>query len=133
MHGAVQRMIKSQGREYTIRNASGGGGRDTPSYSDDGTLRGVLEQRDRPTTVKDSSGEEIVSDLQIRAVDVDATIRAAGHSDGYPTKLVVKVLQPHYGSGAYAGGSYSYGERVYRVLDEHVEDAGVQVLTVVKD
>ena len=115
MHGAIHRMIQSQGREYTIRNASGGGGRDTPSYSDDGTLVAVLERRGLPRTVTDSDGTEVKADIEIRTVPGDAvTIRQAGSADGYPTKL--------------AGPTATY-----RVLHKHVEDSDVTVLTVVED
>lgn len=116
MHGPAQRLIKKRGREYTVRNASGGGGgRDVPDYSDDGTLVGVLEQRGRPTTVTDSSGEEVESDLEIRAVDVTPAIREAGSAAGPPTKL------------AHPDG------QTFEVLAKHPEDSGVTVLTVVRD
>lgn len=117
MHGPVQRLIQSQGSAYNVMNATGGGGRDTPSYSFDVQLVGVLERRGRPRTVTDSSGTEIGADLEIRTVPVDGTtLREAGSADGYPTKLV----------GGRAG-------KTYRVLHKHVEDGGVTVLTVVED
>lgn len=114
MHGPAQRLIKAQGTDYTIRNASGGGGRDVPNYSDDGTLRGVLEERGQPTTMRDSSGEEVESALQIRAVydSSTTTIREAGSSGGYPTRL-------EHPDGF-----------TYEVLAIHPEDSGVTVLTV---
>ena len=74
MHGPAQRLITSRGKEYTVRNASGGGGRSSPDYSDDGTLTGVLERRTRPTVETLSSGEAVESELEIRAVDVGPTI-----------------------------------------------------------
>jgi len=114
MHGPAKRLIQPQGVEYTVRNASGGDGRDPPSYSDDGTLTGVLEQRSMPTVESLSSGEDVESDLEIRAVDVGPPIVGAGEED-YPTKLV-------HPSG-----------RAFEVLTTHPEDSGVTVLTVVRD
>jgi len=116
MHGPIARLIQSQGREYQLQNASGGGGRDTPSYSDGGTIVGVLERRGRPQTATDSSGTEVETDLEIRAVPDDGTqLRPAGSNDGYPTLL-------EHPTGA-----------EYRLLDMHEEDGGVTVLTVVED
>jgi len=116
MHGAIARLIKSRGKEYQLQNASGGGGRDTPSYSDDGAIVGVLERRGRPQTATDSSGTEVETDLEIRAVPDDETmLRPAGSADGYPTLL-------EHPTGA-----------EYRLLDVHEEDGGVTVLTVVED
>ena len=116
MHGAIARLIQSQGKEYQLQNASGGGGRDTPSYSDGGTIVGVLERRGRPQTATDSSGTEVETDLEIRAVPDDGTqLRPAGSNDGYPTLL-------EHPTGA-----------EYRLLDMHEEDGGVTVLTVVED
>jgi len=116
MHGPIQRMIAKQGAEYTVQNATGGGGRDTPDYSDDGTVVGVLEQRGMPRTVTDSSGTDIESDLEIRSLPDDSvTIREAGSADGYPTNLV-----------------HPQGQ-TYRVLASFPEDSGVTVLTVVRD
>lgn len=115
MHGPAQRLIRKQGREYTVRNASGpSGGRDSPDYQDDGTIVAVLEQRGRPRTVSLSSGEDVESDLELRAiVDDTTTIREPG--DGHPTKLV-----------------HPEG-KVYRVVAETPEDGGVTVLTVVRE
>jgi hypothetical protein len=116
--GAVSRLIESEGKEYTIRNASGGGGRDSPDYSDDGTLVGVIERRTRSASVETlSSGEEVESDLEIRAVydSGSTTIREQGHSDGYPTKLV-----------------HPNGQ-TYEVVATFDEDAGVTILSVVRD
>ena len=116
MHGAIARLIKSRGKEYQLQNASGGGGRDTPSYSDGGTIVGVLERQGRPQTATDSSGTEVETDLEIRAVPDDGTqLRPAGSNDGYPTLL-------EHPTGA-----------EYRLLDMHEEDGGVTVLTVVED
>jgi hypothetical protein len=116
MHGPIARLIRSQGREYQLQNASGGGGRSTPSYSDDGTLVGVLERRGRPQTATDSSGTEVETDLEIRAAPDDETmLRPAGSADGHPTLL-------EHPTGA-----------EYRLLDVHEEDGGVTVLTVVED
>lgn len=114
MLGPVKRMIASQGSEYTVRNASGGGGRDTPDYSDDGTLTGILERRSRPSVETLSSGEEIASELEIRAVDIGPDIVGAGDSD-YPSKLV-------HPSG-----------QTFEVVATYPEDSGVTVLTVVRD
>lgn len=116
MYGAIQRMIKSQGREYQLQNATGGGGRSTPSYSDDGTIVGVLESRGMPQTATNSDGTEVETDLEIRSVPDDGTtLRPAGCDEGYPTLL-------EHPSGA-----------EYRLLDMHEEDGGVTVLTVVED
>ncbi|WP_323190457.1 hypothetical protein [Halostella sp. PRR32] len=116
MHGPVARMIQSRGSEYQLQNASGGGGRDTPSYADDGTIVGVLESRGMPQTVTNSDGQEIETDLEIRAVPDDTTtLREAGSADGYPTLL-------EHPSG-----------KTYRLLDTLPEDGGVTVLTVVED
>jgi hypothetical protein len=114
MHGPAQRLIKSRGTEYTVRNASGGGGRSSPDYSEDGTLTGVLERRTRPTVETLSSGETVESELEIRAVDVAPTIVGQGGSD-YPSKLVHPDGQ------------------TFEVVTSHPEDSGVTVLTVVRD
>lgn len=117
MHGPIQRQIASRGSAYNVFNASGGGGRDTPQYSFDVQITGTLERRGRPRTVKDSDGNEIEADLEIRSVPDDTvTIREAGSADGYPTKLT--------------GGPVS---KTYRVLHKHAEDGGVTVLTVTED
>jgi len=115
MHGPTQRLIQKQGVKYQVRNAGGGGGRDTPSYGDDGTLVGVLEQRGIPQTVTDSDGTEVESDLELRTLPDNVTLREAGSADGYPTKLV-------HPSG-----------QTYRLLATFPEDSGVTVLTVVRD
>jgi hypothetical protein len=116
MKGPANRLIRSQGVEYTVRNADGGGGRDTPDYSDDGTVVGVLEQRGMPRTATDSSGTDVESDLEIRVIPDDSVlIREAGSADGYPTKLV-----------------HPQGQ-IYRVLATTPEDSGVTVLMVVRD
>lgn len=116
MQGPAARLIAILGVEYTIRNASGGaGGRDTPDYSDDGTVTGVLEQRGMARTSTDSAGEEVDSDLGIRAVLDGQTILPAGTADGYPTLLV-------HPNGI-----------TYRVVDHHPEDSDVDVLSVVRD
>lgn len=117
MHGPQQRLIQSQGTEYTVRNASGGGGRDTPTYSEDGTLVAVIEQRSLPRTVSDSDGADVEANLELRAVlDDSITLREAGAGDGYPTKLESNTTSV-----------------VYQVVDQHVEDGGITVLTVVED
>lgn len=115
MRGPARRMIIAQGRQYTVRNSSGGGGRDTPSYADDGTVHGILEQRGMPRTVKASDGTEIQTDLEIRVAESgDLTLRGAGDPNGYPSKLV-----------------HPSGE-VYEVVAVFPEDSGVTVLTVVR-
>lgn len=113
MPGAIQRLVQKQGTEYSILNASDDGGdRTTPSYASDGTLVGVLEQRGMPTTVTLSSGEEVETNLELRAVvDDTTTLVEAGESD-YPTKL-------EHPSG-----------QTYRVLARFPEDSGVTVLTL---
>jgi hypothetical protein len=110
-------MIRRQGREYTIRNATGGsGGRDTPDYADDGTLTAILERRRRPQTMTDSAGEDLETSLQLRAVpDASVTLQPAGTAGGYPTLLV------------HPDGP------TYRLIDDLPEDGGVRVLTVVRD
>jgi len=116
--GAVSRLIESEGEDYTIRNATGGGGgRDVPDYSDDGTLTGVLELRSRTAqTTTDSSGEEVETNLIVRAVvDSSTTIREAGESGGWPTLL-----------------DHPDGQ-TYRVVAKFSEDSGVTVLSVVRD
>jgi hypothetical protein len=115
MLGPIVRHIDRAGSDYTVRNASGGGGRDAPSYSDTGTIRAVLEQRNSPARTTDSSGADVESDLEIRALTEGVTIREAGDSGGYPTKLV------------HPNG------RTYQVLASHPEDSGVTVMTVVRD
>lgn len=114
MTGPERRLIKSQGREYTVRNASrSGSDRDVPTYSDDGTLIGVLEQRGLPVTRTDSAGTDIESDLEIRAVDIGPDMVDQGASD-WPTKLV------------HPDG------RTFDVLATTPEDSGVTVLTVMR-
>lgn len=115
MHGQAKRLIQKMGRTYTVRNATGGsGGLDTPAYSDDGTVVGVIERRSRPQAMTDSAGEDADGEAQIRVVpDGGVTIQPAGAADGYPTRLV------------HPGGA------TYEVVDEFVEDGGVHVLTVV--
>ena len=113
MLGPIARHIEQRGSDYTVRNASGGGGRDAPSYSDDGTIRAVLEQRDRAERTTDSSGADVESDLELRALADGVTIREAG--DGYATKFV------------HPNG------RTYQAVATHPEDSGVTVITVVRD
>lgn len=118
MLGPIQRLIQAEGQEYQLRNATGGGGRDTPSYGDDGTLVGVLERRGMSgaRTATDSDGTEVETDLEIRAApDGTTTLRPAGSADGYPTKLV------------HPNGT------TYRLLDTHEEDGGVTVLTILTE
>ena len=107
-------MLQSRGVEYTLRNASGGGGRSSPDYSDDGTLTGALERRTRPTVETLSSGETVESELEIRAVDIGPTIVGQGNSD-YPSKLVHPDGQ------------------TFEVVTTHPEDSGVTVMSVVRD
>jgi len=118
MKGAERRAIKGSGKTYAVRNASGGsGGRDTPDYSGDGTLTAVLEQRGRPQTATDSDGTEIETDLELRAVVPDGTtIREAGESGGWPTKL-----------------DHPDRNATYRVMATRLEDGGVTPITVVRD
>lgn len=110
-------MIKSQGREYDVYNADGGGGRSVPDYGDepDGTLVGVLEQRSRsPSAASDSDGTDVETDLEIRSVVDDLEIRPMGSANGYPTKL------------EHPNGT------VYDVVRAHEEDGGVTVIAVVE-
>lgn len=113
MTGAIQRLIRQQGREYTIRNATDDGSdRSTPDYSDDGTLTGVLERRSRTASIDSlSSGEELESALELRTVLDNQTVREVGEVD-YPTKLVHPDGQ------------------TYRVLARFPEDSGVTVLSL---
>lgn len=119
MLGPLTRHIEARGSDYTVRNASrsatGNDGRNAPSYSDDGTIRGVLEQRDRAERVTDSSGAEVESDLQVRALAAGVTLYEAGDSGGYPTKLI------------HPNG------RTYQAVATHPEDSGITVITVVRD
>lgn len=117
MLGPIARMIQSQGREYDVYNADGGGGRSTPSYGDepDATFTGVLESRGRPQTGTDSDGNEIETDLEIRGVpDAGTTIWPMGSNNGYPTKL-----------------EHPNGTE-YDVVNKHEEDGGVLVLAVIE-
>lgn len=114
MHGPLQRQIRQRGREYTIRNATDSGGdRTVPDYSDDGTLVGVVEQREQPSVASLPSGEEVDADLELRAVydSTATTIRESGVDD-YPTKL-------KHPDGL-----------TYRVLVKHPEDSDVTVLSL---
>jgi len=115
MHGPIARMIQSQGQAYTVRNASGGGGRSTPSYSETGTVTAVLESRGMPQTATDTDGTEVETDLELRVVDDGVTLVPAGSGEGYPA-----LLDGPNG-------------RTYRLLDTYVDDGGVTVLTVVTD
>lgn len=115
MQGAIKQLIRSQGSEFDVQNATGGSGRDVPSYSKDGTLIGVLDRRGQPRTVTDTDGTEVEADLEIRAI-LDGTISINDVDEaGYPTRLV-----------------HPSGER-YRVMHTYSEDSGVSVLTVVED
>lgn len=116
MMGPQARNIRQRGREYTIKNASDSNAdRTVPSYSGDGTLVGVLERRSQPTVVTLPSGDEIETELQLRAViDSTTTIVEAG-SDDYPTKL-------DHPDGL-----------SYRVLVKHPEDSGVSILSVERE
>lgn len=115
MHGSQQRHIRQRGVEYEVYNASGGGGRDTPDYNlsgtPDDTVVAVLERRGQAQTVTLSSGEEVDTRLQLRAVLDGQTIREAGQAN-YPSKLV-------HPDGL-----------TYDVLVKHPEDSGVTVLTI---
>jgi len=122
MVGPTKRLIQKQGREYEVYNAADSGGdRTTPNYGLDGnpdnTLIGVLERRSRaPSTVTDSSGDDIESTLELRAVfDSSETTIVEAAEDDYPTKLV------------HPDGP------VYRVLAKFPEDSGVTVLTLERD
>jgi len=115
MIGPQARNIRQRGVEYTIRNATDSGGdRTTPSYSDDGTVVAVLERRGQAQTVTRSSGEQVDTRLEMRAVLDGQTIREAGQTN-YPSKLVHPDGQ------------------TYDVLIRHPEDSGVTVLTVHRD
>jgi len=116
MKGAASRLIRQRGREYTVENASGGDGRDVPTYSPDGTIVGVLERRGMPRTMTDSAGEEIQTDTELRAVvDDGVTIQPAGTADGYPSKLI-----------------HPNGNE-YRAIQSHPEDSGVTVIALIRD
>lgn len=117
MRGPARRLILAQGREYTVRNTpegAGGGGRDTPTYSDDGSVIGVLEQRGMPRTVTDSSGSDIQTDLEIRVVESGGISFHGSGETNYPSKLV-------HPSG-----------QTYTVVASFPEDSGVTVLAVVR-
>lgn len=115
MKGAIESLIQHEGEDYTVRNATASGARDAATYSDDGTIRAVLEQRSRPRTVTDSAGTEIEADRELRAiVDSGQTLRTAD-ADNPPSKLV------------HPDGP------TYRLLDRHYEDSAVDVLLVTLD
>lgn len=117
MHGPARRLIESQGREYGVYNAAGDGrGIESPDYGSapDTTIVGVLEQRGSPRSVSRSSGEDVESDLEIRAV-VDDSVTLRGAGAGHETLL-----------------EHPSGQR-YRVLGVLPEDSGVTVLTVVRE
>jgi len=114
MIGPERKAINAVGKTYDVRNATGGGGRSSPYYSGDGTLTGVLERRGTPTTETLSSGEDVETDLEIRAVDPEPAIIGQGRSD-YPTKL-----------------THPDGD-VFEVIDTVPEDGGITVITVVPD
>lgn len=116
MKGPLERMIRQRGEEYTVRNATGGSGRESPSYSDDGSVTGVIERRGQPRVTTDSAGEDVEVDLEIRVADTSGTtITESGASDSYPTRLI------HPDGNEYV------------VLEAHPEDSNVTVLSVVRD
>lgn len=115
MKGAIRRVIRSQGVEFDVRNASSSSGdRTTPSYADDGTVMGVTKTSTGPTVETTSAGEEINVDLEIRAIiDGTTTIVDAGTTEN-PTKLI----HPD---------GYEY-----QVLAVYPEDNNVAVMTVTR-
>jgi hypothetical protein len=116
MIGPQARNIRQRGVEYTIRNATDSSGdRTTPSYSDDGTLVGVLERRGMATVETLSSGDEVETDLELRAVVDDSGALVEAAEDDWPTKL-------EHPDGL-----------VYRVLAKYPEDSGVTVLTLERE
>lgn len=116
MKGAIGRMIQSLGKEYTVLNADGDtGDRQTPNYTEDGTIFGVLESRSRPATEATSSGEEVSADMQIRTLNADdITLVEQGEFD-YPTKF-------EHPDGY-----------TYELIADQPEDSDVTVLIVVRD
>lgn len=117
MTGPERRLIKQMGKDYTVKNASGGsGGRELPSYSGSNTVTAVLERRGMPKAETQSDGTEVETDLELRAiVPSGMTITPAGESSNAPTKL------------EHPNGT------MYRVLATHEADSGVDVLTVMED
>lgn len=131
MKGAAYRLIRKLGTEFDVQNATRdpgpttieedetstqsqtytSGDRTTPTYEPVGTVRATLEERRTPGTERDSSGEEVDHDLELRAVDVDVELFEAGDDD-WPTRFVHR-------SGT-----------VYELVASHEEDTGVMVLAV---
>lgn len=114
MNGPTRRLVRKLGKEYTVKNAPReGGDRETPNYDEDGTVTAVLEQRQMPRVERDSHGEEIEVNLELRVADADAEqLHGAGSESHWPTRL-------EHPSG-----------RVYEAVDVHQEDGGVWVITV---
>lgn len=127
MDGSAQRLIKKLGTEYTVRNASETtGDRETPTYSDDGKIVAVLEQRGQPRTVKDSSGEEVDADLELRAL-IDPTVYGDGYADDYGAQTIRET-----GDAGYPSKLVHSSGQVFEVLAITPEDSGVTVMTVVR-
>lgn len=114
--GPYRRMVQQRGREYEVRNATGGGGdRTVPSYPEDpdATLVGVLERRSRPTVETLSSGEEIETELELRALTDGVEIQERDETET-PTRL-----------------THPDGP-TYEVVARYPEDSGVDVLTLIR-
>lgn len=110
---AVADMIERLGRPYEVRNADDSGAdRTVETYQQTGTLTAVLETVSG-TQVIDSSGTEVEANSQLRAVPDGQTLREAGADAGSATRLV------------HPDG------RAFEIVNEHVDDSGVTVLTVV--
>jgi hypothetical protein len=116
MHGPQARNIRQRGTEYDVLNASDANAdRTVPSYSKTATLIGVLDRRTQPEVVELSSGEEVETTLQLRAVpDSSVTLVESGNDD-YPTKL-------DHPDGL-----------TYRLLVKYPEDSGVTVLSLERE
>ena len=114
MKGPAYRLVQKFGKTYQIRNATGSSARESAGYTDDGTIKGVMEQRGTPTTVTDSSGQEVEASIEIRCIIDGQTIIPAGVADTYPSVVI------------HPDGTE------YRVMDKLPEDGGVDVLTVVR-
>ncbi|WP_331232693.1 hypothetical protein [Natronorarus salvus] len=116
MLAAQKRMIQRLGKPVTVRNATGGGGRTLPEYEADGEIAMIKERRGMPRTLTDSDGSETEVSIELRCVPdgADPELSPAGEGS-QPTLL-----------------DHPEGT-TYRLLDTHVEDGGVVVLSVVED
>lgn len=117
MTGAIERLLDDQGQSYTLRNAArSGGGREVPSYSDDGTITGSLRRTGNSArVVEDSDGAEHMIEYELVVVlDGSETIREMGESEGFPTQIVGD-------------------QATYLVAHRYTDDSGATVLSLVEN